>query len=318
MRLVFAGTPDVAAVSLSALLASRHDVVAVITRPDATSGRGRRVTPSPVAALAREHGIEVLTPGRPDDPVLMARVAQLAPQCAPVVAYGGLIPAALLRIPEHGWVNLHFSLLPAWRGAAPVQRALIAGDELTGATTFALEADLDTGPVYGVVTEPIGPYDTSGDLLERLATSGARLLVATLDGIASRDLRPVPQAVEGVSYAPKLSVADAWVDWAAPALHLDRLVRGCTPSPGAWTTFRDERLKLGPVLLRPTRTDLAAGATDVRDGEVVVGTASHAVALGIVQAAGRRAMPALDWARGVRLGLGEQMGERLDAGGAKQ
>ena len=308
MRLVFAGTPDVAVASLEALLDSAHEVVAVVTRPDAASGRGRRSTPSPVAEVARERGIEVLTPDRPDAPDFVTRLRDLRVDCAPVVAYGGLIPPLVLTIPGHGWVNLHFSLLPAWRGAAPVQRAIIAGDELTGATTFRLEAGLDTGPVYGVVTEPIGPLDTSGDVLQRLAQSGARLLVATLDGIASGDLAPRPQGDDGVSYAPKLTARDAEVDWTAPALSVDRLVRGCSPAPGAWTTFRGERLKLGPVQMRVDRPDLAGAAVALSDGEVLVGTGSHAVALGQVQAAGRRAMPADDWARGVRVEPGEQLG----------
>jgi methionyl-tRNA formyltransferase len=308
MRLIFAGTPEVSVPSLRAILASRHDVVAVLTRPDAPAGRGRRLTPSPVAAVADDAGIELLRPARPRDPEFLARLAELAPDCAPVVAYGGLIPRAALDVPKHGWVNLHFSLLPAWRGAAPVQHAVLAGDEVTGACTFQVEERLDTGPVYGVVTEAVRPTDTSGDLLNRLAESGAGLLVATLDGIEDGTLVATPQPTEGVSSAPKLTVADAAVDWMAPALRIDRLVRACTPSPGAWTTFRGERLKLGPVGLDQATPDLAAGdiRTD-RDG-VRVGTGSHAVLLGDVQPQGRRAMPAADWARGVRPRPGERLG----------
>ena len=187
----------------------------------------------------------MLKPPRPSDPAFLARLAELAPDCCPVVAYGGLIPRAALDIPRFGWVNLHFSLLPAWRGAAPVQHAIRHGDDVTGATTFLLEEGLDTGPVFGVVTEPIRPTDTTGDLLERLAAAGARLLVATLDGIEDGELRPVPQSPDDVSLAPKVTVDDARVDWSVPALAVDRLVRACTPAPGAWTTFRGERLRLG-------------------------------------------------------------------------
>ncbi len=311
MRVVFAGTPQPAAVALEALLASTHQVVAVLTRPDAPSGRGRTVLSSPVAQMARAAGIEVLAPASTRDPQLAARLAELAPQCCPVVAYGGLVPPGLLAVPRLGWVNLHFSLLPAWRGAAPVQHALLAGDEVTGATTFLLEEGLDTGPVLGVVTEAIRATDTAGDLLARLATSGAQLLVATLDGLERGALRPVPQSAEGVSAAPKLTVEDARVDWRAPALRVDRLVRACTPAPGAWTTWRGERVKLGPVsvpaAVQPApQVELAPGQVEVDRSRVLVGTASSAVVLGWVQGAGRRAMPAADWARGLRLAGGER------------
>jgi methionyl-tRNA formyltransferase len=308
MRVVFAGTPAVAVPSLRAVLRSRHQVVAVLTRPDAPAGRGRRLTPSPVAQVAADAGLEVLTPARPRDPEFLGRLAEIAPDCAPVVAYGGLIPRSALDVPKHGWVNLHFSLLPAWRGAAPVQHAILAGDEITGACTFQLEEGLDTGPVYGLVTEQIRPTDTSGDLLARLAESGAGLLVATLDGIEDGTLVATPQTTHGVSAAPKLTVTDAEVDWTAPGSRIDRLVRACTPAPGAWTTFRDERLKLGRVHLRPHITHLGPGEIEAgRDG-VRVGTGSHAIQLGEVQPQGKRPMPAADWARGVRLGPAERLG----------
>jgi methionyl-tRNA formyltransferase len=303
MRVLFAGTPSPAVPSLEALFASsRHEVVAVLTRPDAPTGRGRRMEQSPVRKVAQEHGVEVLTPRRPRDPEFLARLAELAPDVCPVVAYGGLIPPAALEIPQRGWVNLHFSLLPAWRGAAPVQRALLAGDEITGACTFQLEAGLDTGPVFGTITEEIRRTDTSGDLLERLAVDGARLLVATLDGIEDGTLYAVPQPVDGISLAPKISVEDARVDWKTPAQHIDRQVRACTPAPGAWTTLGGERVKLFPLTPLP-------GATEVEPGRIVpdkrgmtVGTGSgHVVRLGDVQPQGRRRMSAADWARGLRL-----------------
>jgi methionyl-tRNA formyltransferase len=301
MRVVFAGTPEVALPSLEALLASRHEVVAVVTRPDAPAGRGRRLAPSPVGERAAAAGVEVLTPAKPREPDFLARLAEIAPDCCPVVAYGALVPRAALDIPEHGWVNLHFSLLPAWRGAAPVQHAVLAGDEITGASAFLLEEGLDTGPVYGVLTEAIRPTDTSGDLLARLAVSGADLLVRTLDGIEDGSLVAVPQPADGVSLAPKLGVDDARVDWTAPAVRVGRLVRACTPAPGAWTTLGGDRLKLGPVRPLPDAEPLPPGALRAAKSGVTVGTATSPVALTTVQAQGKKAMAAADWARGLRL-----------------
>ncbi len=321
MRLVFAGTPEVALPSLDALLASRHDVVAVVTRPDARAGRGRTLVPSPVRQRAEEAGLEVLTPAKPSDPVFQERLRELAPDACPVVAYGALVPPSALEIPRHGWVNLHFSLLPAWRGAAPVQHAIMAGDEVTGASTFLLEKGLDTGPVFGVMTETIRPRDTAGDLLGRLAEAGAGLLVATLDGIEDGTLVPRPQPGEGVSLAPKIEVEDARVRWSRPARAVDRQVRGCTPAPGAWTVFRGERVKLGPVTpldtagssgpaAEPTGLgpvpDLPPGELHVTKRAVAVGTASGAVVLGEVRPHGKKPMPAADWARGVRIQAGER------------
>lgn len=308
MRLVFAGTPEVALPSLSALLASSHEVVAVVTRPDAPAGRGRSLAASPVAELAAEHGIEVLKPERPRDPDFLDRLTQIAPDCCPVVAYGALVPRAALDIPRLGWVNLHFSLLPAWRGAAPVQHAVWHGDDVTGASTFLLEEGLDTGPVYGVVTETVRATDTSGDLLGRLALSGAGLLVATMDGLEAGALVGQPQPADGVSLAPKISVEDARVDWSQPAVRVDRQVRACTPAPGAWTTYRGERLKLGPVSLLADDSSLAPGEVAVDKNRVRVGTASHAVVLGEVRAQGKKAMAAADWARGTRSEPGEVLG----------
>ena len=302
MRVVFAGTPQAALPSLEAVLASPHEVVAVVTRPDAPSGRGRHLVASPVAERAMADGIPVLRPTSPRDPQFLEQLRDLAPDCCPVVAYGALVPQAVLDVPTHGWVNLHFSLLPAWRGAAPVQRALMAGDEVTGATTFRLEKGMDTGPVYGVMTEQVRPTDTSGDLLDRLAVGGAALLVATLDGIATGQLVAKPQPEDGVSYAPKVEVEDARVDWRMPAARIDRLVRGCTPAPGAWTTIDGQRVKLGPVRLAGGDVEpLGPGELRVGKNRVDVGTGTTPVALGTVQAQGKKAMPAADWARGLRL-----------------
>jgi methionyl-tRNA formyltransferase len=307
MRLVFAGTPAAAVPSLRALLDSQHDVVAVVTRPPKRAGRGRRETSSPVAEVAAEAGVPVLSPEKPGDPDFLAALRDLRPDCCPVVAYGALLREQTLAVPRHGWVNLHFSLLPAWRGAAPVQHAILAGDDVTGASTFLIETGLDTGPVYGVVTEAIRPTDTAGDLLARLAQAGARLLVVTMDGIADGTLEARPQPSDGVSIAGKITVPDAEVSWQQPARHIDRQVRACTPAPGAWTTFRDERVKLGPVRLRGAN-DLAPGELRAERAGVAVGTATAEVELGTVQPPGKRPMPAGDWARGARLEPGESFG----------
>ncbi|MFM9595297.1 methionyl-tRNA formyltransferase [Streptomyces scabiei] len=310
MKLVFAGTPEVAVPALDALIASgRHEVAAVVTRPDAPAGRGRRLVASPVAQRAQEAGIEVLKPARPRDEDFLARLREIAPDCCPVVAYGALLPRIALDVPVHGWVNLHFSLLPAWRGAAPVQHSIMAGDEITGASTFLIEEGLDSGPVYGTVTEEIRPTDTSGDLLTRLAFAGSGLLAATMDGIEDGTLKAVPQPADGITHAPKITVEDARIDWAAPALRVDRVVRGCTPAPGAWTTFRGERLKLVHVTPVPERTGLAPGALDIGKNSVHVGTGSYAVELLWVQAQGKKPMRAADWARGARIDAGETVGD---------
>jgi len=300
VRVVFAGTPDAAVPSFQALLASSHDVLAAITRPDAAAGRGRRESPSPIAISAAAAGVEVLKPRRPSEPDFQQRLTELAPDLVAVVAYGALVPPSALEIPKHGWINLHFSLLPAWRGAAPVQHAILHGDDITGATTFVLEEGLDTGPVLGVLTEEIRPRDTAGELLERLSVAAAGLLVASVDGLASGELAAVPQRADGVSVAPKINPADARVDWTTPAMRVDRVVRACTPAPGAWTTFRARRIKLGPVV--PVAGDpLAPGAVAVTREAVLVGTATTAVSLDRVQPEGKPMMAALDWARGARL-----------------
>ncbi len=304
MRLVFAGTPAAAVPSLEALLSSGHEVAAVLTRPDARSGRGLRLAPSPVAQRAEAAGIEVLRPPRPRDPDFVARLRQIAPDCCPVTAYGALIPQAVLDIPARGWVNLHFSLLPAWRGAAPVQHAILHGDQVSGATTFQLVAELDAGPVFGVVTEPVRPADTAGDLLGRLSQSGADLLVATLDGIESGALEARPQPPDGISLAPKITSADAQVNWNLAAPAADRLIRACTPSPGAWTTLDGIRVKLGPlagITADDGNTGAAPGELRILGSGVLVGTGTLPVRLGEVQPDGKRRMPAADWARGIRL-----------------
>lgn len=304
MRVLFAGTPQAAVPSLEALLSSHHEVVAVLTRPDAASGRGRRVERSAVGQCAQAHGIPVWTPPSPRDEQFLDDLQRLAPQACPVVAYGGLIPRRALDVPVHGWINLHFSLLPLWRGAAPVQWAIRNGDERTGATTFRLDEGLDTGPVYAALEQPIGPRDNSGELLDRLAHAGAELLVRTLDGIEEGHLVPTPQAEEGISLAPKIDVAQARIDWTAPADDIDRLIRSCTPAPGAWSTLRGERIKISPVLPLEA-AHVRAGELVPGKREVLVGTGTGPVVLGEVRPEGRNPMAAADWARGLRLEAGE-------------
>lgn len=274
----------------------------MLTRPDAASGRRGKPEPSPVAREALDRGIPVLRPSRPNSPEFVAELAELAPDCCPVVAYGALLREALLAVPPRGWINLHFSLLPAWRGAAPVQAAIAAGDAITGATTFRIEPSLDSGPVYGVVTETIRPTDTAGDLLERLAISGAALLSATLDGIADDTLTPRPQPADGVSLAPKITVEEARIRWDLPAPVVERRIRAVTPNPGAWTVIGDLRIKVGPVCLDPQSPNpLQPGEIQVGRKDVWVGTGSTPVRLGQIQPPGKKLMNAADWARGARL-----------------
>jgi methionyl-tRNA formyltransferase len=308
MRVVFAGTPEVAVPALDAIAESSHELVGVVTRPDAPAGRGRKLVASPVAQRAEELGVPVLKPERPKDPEFQARLKELDPDCCPVVAYGALLPQSALDIPRHGWVNLHFSILPAWRGAAPVQHAIWAGDEVTGATTFRIVKELDAGPTFGVVTEAIRPGDTAGDLLTRLAHSGAGLLVATLDGIEDGSLEAREQPGDGVSFAPKILVEDAEIDWSEPAVGVDRRIRACTPGPGAWSTYAGERIKIAPVTVAAGREHLEPGVLEVTKNAVFVGTATDPVRLGEVKAFGKKLMQAADWARGVRLASGERFG----------
>ncbi|OBJ07529.1 methionyl-tRNA formyltransferase, partial [Mycobacterium sp. 1465703.0] len=256
---------------------------------------------------ALDRGIPLLRPARPNSDEFIAELAQLAPDCCAVVAYGALLRDGLLAVPPRGWINLHFSLLPAWRGAAPVQAAIAAGDSITGASTFQIEPSLDSGPIYGVVTETIRPTDTAGDLLERLAISGAALLSTTLDGIADSTLTPRAQPAEGVSIAPKITVEQARVRWDLPALVVERRIRAVTPNPGAWTMIGDLRFKLGPVqtdassaVPRPPEP-LSPGAIHVDRKSVWVGTGSDPVRLGQIQPPGKKLMNAVDWARGARL-----------------
>ena len=298
MRVVFAGTPEVALPALRAVAASRHELVAVVTRPDARQGRSKRLVPSPVASWAETQGIETLKPASPSAPDFATRLRELAPDCCPVVAYGALIPEDVLAIPSHGWVNVHFSLLPAWRGAAPVQRGILAGDNETGITIFDLVPALDAGDIYLQESSPLADTETSGEVLTRLAHRGAGLLVQVLDAIESGAATAEPQPTAGITLAPKLTVADAQIDWTRSAVEIDRLIRACNPNPVAWTTHRGERFKvhLGRA---QAGTILPPGVIDVGRHTVNVGTSRGVIELITVQPAGKRAMPAADWGRGL-------------------
>ena len=308
MRLVFAGTPQAAVPSLQRILDSSHEVVAVLTRPDARTGRGKKLSRSPIALLADDAGIPVLQPATVRDEAFLAQLTELQPDAAPVVAYGGLIPPVALAIPTHGWINLHFSLLPAWRGAAPVQHAIWHGDDVTGACTFLLEEGLDTGPIFGTLVEPLQPRDTAGAVLARLAESGAELLLATLDGVEAGQLVPQPQPADGVSLAPKITVADARIDWTLPAMAIERQLRALDPSPVAWTTFRDDRVKVFAAESVPDADALPPGQLQPAGRNAwQIGTGTHPLQLGEVQAAGKKRMAAADWLRGIADATGDAM-----------
>jgi methionyl-tRNA formyltransferase len=297
VKILYAGTPSVAVPPL-VHLAERPDVeiVAVLTRTDAPVGRKKVLTPSPVAEEAGRRDLPVLKANRVDAE-LTERIRGLGADVAAVVAYGALVPQAALDAVPHGWINLHFSLLPQWRGAAPVQRALMAGDTVVGASTFLLEAGLDTGPVLGTMTDEVRPDDTAGTVLERLSRTAAPLLADSLRAVVDGSARPAPQQGDA-THAPKLTAEDGRVRWSDPAVAVAHRVRGATPEPGAWTRLDERRLKLDLVLPRPDVRDLAPGRCVLRGDAVLVGTGSYAVQLTRVQPAGKKTMEATAWARG--------------------
>lgn len=300
MRILFAGTPSTAIPALRALLASHHEVVGVLTRPDARKGRGKRLAPSPVAEVAEEAGVPVLKYSSLKSEETRQDVLALGAEAAAVVAYGALVPPALLD--AFPWVNLHFSLLPRWRGAAPVPRAIEAGDTETGAMAFLLEEGLDTGPVLATIRRPIGPAETAGDVLAALAEDGAPLLVSVFDALENGTATPVPQPANGVTLAPRMSPAEAQVDWGRGAAAVDRSIRAFTPQPGAWALLADgTRIKIGPVT--PEDGRVPAGQVEVTRDGVRVGTGDGSVLLGQVAPAGKQWMEAAAWARGVRTEL---------------
>lgn len=297
MRLLFAGTPEVAVPTLEALSAAGHELVGVLTRAPAPTGRGRKLVASPVQQWAEKVGVPVFTPRHPRDEEFVATVTQLAPDACPVVAYGALLPQSLLDIPKFGWINLHFSLLPKWRGAAPLQRSIIAGDQHVGVSIFEIVQELDAGPIYRQGSVPLPELATADEMLDELAHFGAGMFVETLAGVAAGE-RPTPQDPAQATFAPKLTVDEARIDWAAAATQIHNHVRGFSPHPGAWTTLADARLKV----LRTAPTDLIAelapGQLHVTKRQVFVGTGDGTLELVSVQAVGKRPMPAADWARG--------------------
>jgi len=300
MRILFAGTPAPAADVLSRLLAQGIQVQAVLARPDAPAGRGRSLHRCEVAHVADRAGIEVYQPVSLRGPQTQGWLAAQQPDVVLVVAYGLMVPSHLLDLPRLGWLNLHFSLLPAWRGAAPVQRALEAGDEITGATVFRIEQGLDTGPVYGQVTCDIDPGDNAGSLLARLCDSGSDLLAAVLQALDTDGLTPQSQDHAAATWAGRVSTDEARIDWRAPALAVNRRVRAFTPHPGAWTTLGGHRVKLSGIPKVMEQGTLAPGRVHTDRGQVLVGTGSVDLLLDLVQPAGKPAMAAADWARGLR------------------
>nr|WP_108872001.1 methionyl-tRNA formyltransferase [Tessaracoccus timonensis] len=295
MRIVFAGTPDVAVPSLDALVQSSHEVVGVVTRPDAPAGRGRKLTPSPVAARAEELELPVLKPVHPRDEEFQTALRALEPDACAVVAYGALLPQSALDIPAEGWINLHFSVLPRWRGAAPVQRAVMAGDNETGTTCFRIVPALDAGPIFDVERHPM-PEATAGELLAQLADSGAAQLVRVMDAIA-QGAKPEEQPSDGTTVASKLTVDEARIDFHRPAEDVRNHVLGCSPDPGAWCMDGDARLKIFRARLAPD-VEAEPGTLVVTKRQAFVGCGEGAVELLEVQASGKRRMAAIDWARG--------------------
>jgi methionyl-tRNA formyltransferase len=298
MRLVFAGSPAAAVPTLDALVRAGHDVAAVVTRADAQLGRRRVLTPTPVAARATELGIDVIKANRLNDTVT-ERVRTIEPELGVIVAYGGLVREPLLSLPRLGWVNLHFSLLPRWRGAAPVQHAILAGDDRTGACVFQLVPELDAGVVYGTLSRPIGPNATAGELLSDLAVDGAGLMTSVVSTLAAGSAHGTPQSGT-VTFAPKLTLDDARLHWTEPADRVYARQRAMTPEPGAFTSIQDARLKVLAARRADDAEPLPPGELRAALGRVLIGTATTPLELVTVQPAGKKAMEAGAWWRGLR------------------
>lgn len=301
MKCVFAGTPAAAVPALTSLVKSSHEVVATLTRPPARTGRGRALACSPVESAAREAGIDVYTPRTLRDPDVVATLRSLDADVVAVVAYGQIVPPELLDAYRFGWVNLHFSLLPRWRGASPVQHALMAGDDLTGVSVFQIEEGLDTGPVYAQDPYPILPGSTTPILMEKLARHGAQVLVSVLDSLESGKATGHPQDDDEVTYAPMITRENTRIDFARPGEEIERLVRACSDNPGTWALLEGTRLKITRVACLPS-SDLAPGELRVSKNEVAVGTATCDLLIATLAAPGKRVMAAPEWARGARLG----------------
>jgi methionyl-tRNA formyltransferase len=311
VRVVFWGSPDFAVTVLEALLASAHDVAAVVTRPPRPSGRGRRAQPTPVARLAASAGVPVLAPARLRDPSVTAELSGLGAEVFLVAAYGAILPPPLLTLPPHGSLNVHASLLPDYRGAAPVTRAILDGREETGVTIMRMEEGLDSGPICLQASEAVLAGDTAGSLTARLAVLGGRLAVEALDRLAAGSLPEIPQNDALATFAAKVTTAEAAIDWSRPAAEIERGVRAFDPWPGAWTAFRDERLKVFRVSPLPRDSDEPAGAIPgevvALSPEPVVRAVDGRLRLDLVQPPGARRMSGADWARGRAVRPGERL-----------
>jgi methionyl-tRNA formyltransferase len=303
VRLAVAATPDVAIPTLDALLESAHHIVAVITQPDRPAGRGRVLTASPVSDWADQHQITTIKPSSPDD--LLSVFSGI--DCVVTIGYGVILPEKILSLPKYGFINLHFSLLPKWRGAAPVQRSIEAGDTVTGVTVFKLDPGMDTGPIYLTREIQMDSSWNSADLLERLAALGAGAVMETLALIES-GVVPTPQNSEGVSRAHKLSTSEGEINWSAPRAEITRKILAFTPSPGAWTKFRGATLKIVKTGTAQTTTTLKPGEIALESAELVVGTLDGPLQISHVTPSGKSSMSAMDWARGVRITEGEYLG----------
>lgn len=301
LRVVFAGTPEVAVPTLKALAASTHQVVGVLTRPDAPTGRGRRIQSSAVAQAAEQLELPIAKPASLAEPDAQELLEKWNPDVVVVVAYGLLIPKPLLTLPRLGWINAHFSELPRWRGAAPVQYAIAHGDRTICVTTFGIEEGLDTGPILGQ-SPPVAIEDRedAGQLLARLSLTAPQLVVDTVDALAAGTTKPVAQSTDHATYAPRITPADARIDWNQPVEVVDRWIRACTPAPGAWSSVQGNRI--GITTPRHVVIDSAAvpGSIIAEKKRVLAGAQGGYLELDSVQPMGKKQMPAADWARGYR------------------
>lgn len=304
MRLAFMGTPDFAVPTLRALIDSGHEIARVYSQPPRRAGRGKAVRPSPVQRAAEEAGLPVETPESFRDADVLARFAALDLDAAVVIAYGQILPPGALAAPRLGCFNVHASLLPRWRGAAPIQRAIMAGDAETGIAIMQMEEGLDTGPVLSIARTPIGPEDTAGTLHDRLAEMGAGLMVEALDDVAAGRATAQPQPAEGVTYATKIEKAEARIDWTRPAFELDRHIRGLAPFPGAWCEINGERVKL--LMSRPEQGEGVPGTA--LDDHLLIACGEGALRLTRLQRSGRGASDAVDMLRGFPIPVGSVLG----------
>ena len=307
MKIIFAGTPEFAAVALKALIEAGHEIVLTLTQPDRPSGRGMKLTPSPVKVMAEQHGIPVWQPERLRTPEQQAPVAAAQADVMVVVAYGLILPQAVLDLPKLGCLNIHASLLPRWRGAAPIQRAILAGDAETGVTIMQMDAGLDTGDMLSVHAIPIAPDDNAASLHDKLADQGAQAIVAALTDLPALQARRQKQSETGISYAEKLKKEEAAIDWNLPAAQLDRMIRAFNPFPSAQTTLQGAALKLW----RASVTDNGGAPGEILSADktgIVVACGDGALRITELQKAGGKRMDAAAFLAGNRLATGERLG----------